>query len=454
VAEQTAGQRWAWLSVLRRPPVLAMALASLATGFAQFAAIAALGDVAAAFGAEDRADGTLAGAAGLSFTTLGAGLAVVRLASLVGLPLASAADRLGRRRTLLAFLTAGLALTAAAATSQGFWWFVAAFALARPGLSAVNAIAGVVAAEESSTGQRSAAMALVTVGYGVGSGTVTLLRAGLGDLLGFRGLFVLALVPLVVLLPLLARVMREPPRFLDSLSPGTATPPPTTPPPTTAPPATVAAASFAGRQLSAPWRAGLRRRTAVLATTTLTIALASSPATGLLFVYGEGVLGVEPIVVAVAVAGAAPLGAIGLLLGRWAADRFGRRIAAATAQVLIAAAVVTTYAGTVPALIGGYLVVLLAQSAYAPPTGALAAELFPTRVRATAAGWLTAAGVLGAVGGLVLFGVAADAAGHAGAGALAVAVPAILAAGAFALVPETRGGELSDRDREGVADEV
>ncbi len=439
-----AAAGWGWLAVLRRPPVLAMAVAAFAAGFAQFSAVAALGDVAAAFGARDPADDSLAGAAGLSFTTLGAGLAVVRLASLGGLPLAGAADRWGRRTTLLAFLTAGLALTAAAATSQGFWWFVAAFALARPGLSAVNAIAGVVAAEETDATGRATAMALLTVGYGVGSGTVTVLRAVLGEALGFRGLFALALVPLVVLVPLLARVVREPPRFVRARALAAGADPAAAP--AVGASAGPRTAGGRGAGLGAPWRAGLRRRTAVLALTTLTVAMVSGPATGLLFVYGEGVLGVEPLVVAAAVAGAAPLGAAGLLLGRWAADALGRRVTAASAQLLLAAAVVATYAGSVPALIGGYLTVLLAQSAYAPPTGALAAELYATRVRATAAGWLTAAGVLGAVGGLVLFGVAADAADRVGAGAVAVALPAIVAALAFALLPETRGQDLDDHD--------
>jgi len=52
---------------------------------------------------------TFADQAGLSGTQLGIGLAVIRLASLGALPLAGAADRLGRRRVLL--LTCALAGT-------------------------------------------------------------------------------------------------------------------------------------------------------------------------------------------------------------------------------------------------------------------------------------------------------------------------------------------------------
>ena len=44
-------------------------------------------------------------------------------------------------------------------------------------------------------------------------------RSVLGPVIGWRGLFLLALVPLV-LLPLLARVVREPARFMRSAGPG------------------------------------------------------------------------------------------------------------------------------------------------------------------------------------------------------------------------------------------
>lgn len=409
-------------AVLRNRPVLAMAAASLATGFAQFVAVAALGDVAAAFGERAPDDGTLAGAAGLSFTTLGLGLAAIRLASLAGLPLAGSADRFGRRRTLLAFLVVGLALTAAAATSQSFWTFVAAFALARPGLSAVNAIAGVIAAEETATRHRSGAMAVVAVGYGTGSGSAALLRGLAGEALGFRGLFAIAAVLGLVVVPLLARLVREPARFRQ-----VAHRPPGSP-----------------RPVWGPLRRGLRLRTGVLSATTFSVAFVTAPATGLLFVYGENVLELDPALVGTVVVAAAPLGLLGLLVGRLGSDRLGRRPTAALSQVAIGLAAAGTYTGSPAALIGGYLLVLATSSAYAPATGSLAAELFPTTVRASAAGWLTVAGVLGAVSGLLVFGLAADWADAAVGGAMVVAVPAVLCAAAFWLVPETRDGELRD----------
>ena len=56
-------------------------------------------------------------------------------------------------------------------------------------------------------------------------------------------------------------------------------------------------------------------------------------------------------------------------------------------------------------LIAGYWIGSLAQGAYGTAFGALSTEVFPTSHRGTAQGWLAAAGVAGAVAGLLLFGV-------------------------------------------------
>jgi MFS family permease len=95
-------------------------------------------------------------------------------------------------------------------------------------------------------------------------------------------------------------------------------------------------------------------------------------------------------------------------------------------------------------VIGGYLLNIFVASAYAPATGALSTELFPTSVRATAAGWLTCAGVLGAVVGLLAFGLLIDAVDGFSTAAVVIAIPVALASGLFALLPETRGMELEE----------
>src|SRR5262249_43936091 len=110
--------------------IVAVALIALASGFGQFGVVAALGDVSTQLG-HVRAGSSVADKVGLSGTSIGVGLAIIRLASLGSLPLIGIADRLGRRRVILAVTVAGLALTAVAATSPGYWWFVVIFACGR-----------------------------------------------------------------------------------------------------------------------------------------------------------------------------------------------------------------------------------------------------------------------------------------------------------------------------------
>ena len=188
--------------------VVAVAIAAFASGFAQFGVVAALGDVARGFGQVNHG-ATFADQAGLSGTDLGIGLAIMRLASLGALPITGLADRFGRRMVLLVTLGLGLAMTVAAAASPSYWWFVAIFASGRPLLSATNALAQVTAAEQTGSADRAKAVALIAAGYGTGAGIVAILHSLASRMIGFRGVFVLALVPLA-LMPLLWRWVRSP----------------------------------------------------------------------------------------------------------------------------------------------------------------------------------------------------------------------------------------------------
>ncbi|MBW3627536.1 MAG: MFS transporter, partial [Actinobacteria bacterium] len=388
-------------------PVVSVAAVVIASGFGQFGAVAALGDVAAAFG-EVTEGASVAEQAGLSGTVLGLGLAAIRLASLASLPLAGLADRLGRKAVVLGLAAAGLALTAAASLSPGYWWFVAVFALSRPFLSATTAVAQVTTAEHTAAGDRARALALTAAGYGVGAALVAVVRGAAGDALGFRGLFALALVPLV-LLPVLARWMSEPDRYRHQEVAGE--------------PALPVLGVLRGE-----WG----RRLLIMAAVAFAVGFVTGPANSFVFVYGENVVGLSPAATAVLVVAALPAGLAGLVLGRWVADRWGRRPCAVGGLVGLAAAVVLAYSGSAPAAVGGVLLSVVAGYGLSPALAAFAAELFPTSVRATVAGWLVAAGVAGAVGGLLTFGALADLFGRFAPAAVVVAAPALLATLAFA----------------------
>jgi MFS family permease len=404
--------------------ILVTAAIAGAAGFAQFGASSALADVARSFGQASTTGSSVAAQIGLSVTVLGIGLGIIRLAALASLPLAGLADRLGRRRVMLACTTLGLACSAAAALSPGYWWFVALFALGRPLLATTNTVSGVIAAEETRSSDRTKAIALVTAGWGAGTGLIAVVRGVAGDALSWRGLFSLVVIPILAM-PLLGRRLREPDRFerLRRDAGGT----PGTP----------------GRILGRP-PAALRSRLWLVATLIALLGLVTGPANALVFVYAESVLGLPRLATAAMVAAAGILGLVGLLVGRWAADRLGRRVTAGTTQAMIAVAAIVTYSGPPAAAISGYLLAIFATSVFAPAAGAIAAELFPTSIRATVAGWLGVAGVLGAVAGLVLFGMLVTAWNSFLLAAAVVALPVLALSPLYGRLPETVGLELEE----------
>ena len=406
----------------RHPTIVAIALLGVVTGFAQFAPTASLSDVATTFGA----DGTGAEQVGLSATTVGLGLAVIRLASLGALPIASVADRIGRRQVLLWCVGIGLLLTATAAISPSFWIFVAVVAISRPLFSATTAVGSVVASEETTSTHRTRAVALAAAGYGVGTGVASVVRVPLNDLLGvgFRGVFACAL-PLLLTLPLLAPMLGEPDRFvaLRERRPAGVRP--------------------RLRPLSSV-HPRLRGRLLLLTVVTFTFNLVTGPNNTYLFFYGEGRLGISPATMAGVIVMSGVLGLAGLLLGRWASDRMGRRPATIAFHLLMALSAVVTYSGSVPGLVGGFWTGILAQGAYGPAFGALSTEVFPTSIRATTQGWVAAAGVLGAVAGLLLFGTLSDLTGSFTMASLTVCVLGAVTAVGYRWFPETVGLELEE----------
>jgi MFS family permease len=399
--------------------VVAIAIAAFASGFAQNGVVASLGDVAKGFG-QVNVGATLADQAGLSGTDLGIGLAIMRLASLGALPITGLADRLGRRTMLLVTVGLGLAMTGVAAASPSYWWFVAIFASGRPLLSATNALAQVTAAEQTGSADRAKAVALIAAGYGAGAGVVAIVHSLAERALGFRGVFVLALVPLA-LLPLLWRWIEEPDRF-----------------------AVAAVGSEHPTPVFGAVAPPFRRRLAVIVVLAFAVSVITGPANSFVFLFAQNFLHQRGIETAAMVVGAGVAGLAGLLAGRWLADRVGRRLTGALAMVTVALLATVTYSGSAPALLAGYILGVFAGSVFAPAAGSLINELFPTSVRASVAGWSLASGVLGAVTGLVIFGAVAQAVHRYAVAGLVTFLPAALVMVLFWLLPETRGGEPED----------
>lgn len=358
---------------------------------------------------------TFADEAGLSGTTIGIGLAVIRLASLGGLPLASLADRFGRKAILLVTCAVGLLFTILAAASPGYWWFVAIFALGRPLLSATNGVASVAAVELTSSAERAKAVALIAAGYAVGAGLTAVLHAEAGSVLGFRGLFALAVLPLAAL-PLIRRILVEPERF-SSLALAEHQPP-----------------------VLGPVEPAYRGRLVLVAVLAMAVSVITGPANSLTFIYAQNVLHLAGIVVTAMVVCGGVAGLAALLAGRWMADHLGRRPTVALSMVGMAAAGTLAYSGTKSALFVGYVLGLVSGALFAPAGGALANELFPTSVRGSVIGWNIAAGVIGAVAGLVVFGALTDVGGVLFAASITF-LPMVPVAALLLRLPETKGIE-------------
>lgn len=398
--------------------VIGAVLASFASGFGQFGVVSALGSVARTFGHLVHG-ATLADQAGLSGTKLGVGLAIIRLASLGGLPLTALADRFGRHRMLVVTVGFGLVATVLAAASPGYWWFVVIFACGRPLLSATNALSEVIAAEQTDTSGRAKALALVAAGYGVGAGCTAIIHSLASKSLGFRGLFVLAIVPLA-LLPLISRWATEPDRFALSRTSDHVVP------------------------LLGSVGPMFRRRLILISIVAFALSFITGPANSFIFLYAQNVDHLSGVTTAAMVVGAGATGLAGLLIGRWMADRFGRRVTGALGMTGLALFGVLSYAGPRDALVIGYVLGVMFGSIFAPAAGALVNELFPTSVRASAAGWFLASGVIGAVVGLVVFGAVADIGNRFALAAELTFLPAMLAVALFWTLPETKGRELED----------
>jgi YNFM family putative membrane transporter len=405
-----------------RPLVFKLALVAMAVGFGTFGATTALGDVAKAFGTTT-GQSSFTARVGLSGSTLGLGLGVLRAASLAALPLAALGDRWGRRRILYLCGVTGLCVTALASLSPSYWWFVALFAIARPVLSAASSLATVMTAELTGSRMRITALAVLSAGAAVGAGLNVILHGALRGSHGFRILFAAAIIPAVAVAALVRRLPETHGR--------------------------TTATEHAPRLGAIP--RALWGRLAIVMGVFAAVNAINGPAGGFAFVYSEDILKLSPRYVSTVVTLSALTGVAGLLVGRWIADRHGRRPAVAIGMLAIAATSLYAYSGGRTAFSVGYVVGVFAAAMWVPGMAALSTESFPESVRASSGGWVIVAGVLGALAGITVFSVVADASyssGTHGSGSLALAaaaafLPALPVCYFLRRLPETKGAALT-----------
>jgi MFS family permease len=326
---------------------------------------------------------------------------------------AGAADRFGRRRTIVVTAVAGCIVTAIGALSPSLPWHAAAQALARPlGLALLLCVA-IAAAEEMPRGSRAYAVSVLGMAAAGGSG-IGIMALPLADLApwGWRLLHVLPLVAL----PFLARV--------SGLLPET-------------------------RRFERPHvearLAGHVGRFWLLAVSAVLVNVFVAPATFFLNKFLVDERGFSAAAVAVFTIATATPGAIGVLVGGRLADTRGRRPVGAVALVVATIGTVLAFHSFGAPLWLWTLVASVIGSASVPALGVYGPELFPTSLRGRVGGLLAITSLVGSAVGLLIGGAAGDTPGGLAQALIPLAAGPLLVAGLVLLAyPETARRELED----------
>jgi len=338
---------------------------------------------------------------------------VLALGPLGALPLATLADRFGRRR-MIAIGVAGFSMAN----------FASAFAPSLTALSLIRMVAvcfevlvgGVATAlivEEAPSGRRGQAVSVLALLAGAGTLATVLSYPLLAP--HWRWLFLAGGIG-VLLAPVIWLRLPEG-RTWGRVRPS---------------------GSALRLLASAPWR----RRIIVLSATTLLVAVLLQPA-GLLFtVFASDVLGMTPLAISglIIISGAA--GAAAYLAGGYLSDRFGRRWPAIVLTATTIATSLSFGTGGAGFVVGNVLWSAIASAA-TPVFGAWSAELFPTRSRATAQATGGVAAAIGSVAGLQAVGFLSEPLGL-GRAIEVVGLAALAGAFLLFLLPETKQAPLPD----------
>ncbi len=339
---------------------------------------------------------------------------VLAIGTLGALPLATLADRFGRRR-LIAVGVAGFSIAnfaSAFAPTLADLAVLRLFAVCFEVLVSGVAIALVV--EEAPSAQRGQAVSVLALLSGFGTGVTVIAYPLIAP--HWRWLFLPGGIGVLVA-PFIWWLLPEGRTWLGVRVTGSAL----------------------RLLMQRPWR----RRLIVLAAMTSLLAILLEPA-GLLFtVYASRVLSMSPVAISTLIVVSGVAGALCYLVGGYLTDRFGRRGPAIALTIATAAATSLSFAtGAIGFFIGNVLWSAFASAA-TPVFGAWSAELYPTRARATAEAASAVAASVGSIAGLQFVAALSASAGLGGAIELG-GVAAIVGALFLFLLPETKQQPLPE----------
>jgi MFS family permease len=353
---------------------------------------------------------------GVGDTAFGVAGAVVRAGIVIALPLAALADRVGRQRVMRIVAWAAPIVCALGALAPNFPLLVATQAVGRPLGLALDFLIAVVVAEEMPRNSRAYAVSVMAMASGLGAGiaVMALPLADIGDG-SWRLVYIVTLIWLVVAVDIVRRL----PETVRFERPHVVAPP-------------------------LDWR-----RFGLLATVAVGANFFVAPASFFQNRYLREVRGFDASTIALFTLTTATPAALGLVIGGRLADVRGRKqLIAFTipfATLLVLGSFTVDGAPMWFAAFGGGFIGGIAY----PAIAVYRAELFPTGNRGRAAGMLTAAALLGGIGGLLLVGQLLDTGwsygGVIGLVALGQVVVVVLVLTRF---PETAHKELEDLNPE------
>lgn len=341
--------------------------------------------------------------------------AITRAVSLLGIAFTIRADREGRRAPFIAAFAMLIVGNAATAFLPGSIAFTVTQSVTRIGVVAVAALAVVVLAEELTPAVRAYGMGIYALAGSMGAGLgLILLPIAERSESSWRILFGISAFGLAVL-PLLNQFLQESRAFRKFETNVTFT-----------------------RALSA----GLAKHFWPLAGIAFFVAAFSSPAFDFVFERLINDLEWDASPARFLLIVFSGLGALGLLFGGRMADSVGRRQTTAVALVLGAVGGIGFYTlGSGWLLAPSILLASFGASMLVPAFAAHRSELFPTRVRATAAGWITNAAIAGSIVGFSAGAVVVDRIGLSRTISF-LALGLLVAAILVSRLPETRGMDL------------
>lgn len=313
----------------------------------------------------------------------GLAAAVVRAGVVITIPFALLADRVGRRRVIVALSWLAPCIVGLGALTPSFWWLVATQFVGRPLGIALTVVVIVVATEEMGSDARAWALGVLAIGSGIGAGSAiaALPLAGIDDG-SWRLVYLVGLLWLSVAAVLTKR-LTETGRFLAH------------------------AAIRARSEAVATGRVQLRRlglQAFVAATANVFIASVSVfQVRYLLEVRDFGAAATSIFLVATTIPGS-----IGLVVGGRIADRRGRRALAGVAIPIATAASVVFFSVSGAAM---WLAAIVGTTAFAfayPAMSVFRSELFPTARRTLSSSLVTVSSLLGGAVGLITVGTLVD----------------------------------------------